>query len=79
MRTEEIKNHLLNDIIPFWKRLRDKDYGGYYGEMDFDLNLHRKADKGCILNSRILWFFSNAYLTVKDEECLQYASHAYHF
>ncbi len=79
MRTEEIKNHLTNDIIPFWKKLRDEQHGGYYGEMDFDLNINRKADKGCILNSRILWFFSNAYNTVRDEECLQYAAHAYKF
>lgn len=79
MRTEEIKNHLFNEIIPFWKNLKDEEYGGYYGKLDFDLNLHRKADKGCILNSRILWFFSNAYITTRDEECLQYASHAYKF
>lgn len=79
MRTEEIKNHLINEIIPFWKNLKDEEYGGYYGEMDYELNLHRKADKGCILNSRILWFFSNAYITTRDEECLQHAFHAYKF
>lgn len=79
MRVEEIKKHLQNDIIPFWKSLKDEDHGGYYGEMDYDLTLYKKADKGCILNSRILWFFSNAYLTLKDEECLEYAKHAYEF
>lgn len=79
MRVEEIKKHLQNDIIPFWKCLKDEDHGGYYGEMDYDLTLYKKADKGCILNSRILWFFSNAYLTLKDEECLEYAKYAYEF
>jgi cellobiose epimerase len=79
MRVEEIKKHLQNDIIPFWKCLKDEDHGGYYGEMDYDLTLYKKADKGCILNSRILWFFSNAYLALKDEECLEYAKHAYEF
>lgn len=79
MREAEIKNHLINDIIPFWKRLRDVEFGGFYGELDYDLNLYKKADKGCILNSRILWFFSNAYLTIKDEECLHYATHSYKF
>lgn len=35
--------------------------------------------KGCILNSRILWFFSNAYMTLGDESLLDYAEHAYRF
>ncbi|HWT76665.1 MAG TPA: AGE family epimerase/isomerase [Mobilitalea sp.] len=79
MRVEEIKKHLINDIIPFWKNLKDEEKGGFYGEMDYELTLFKKADKGCILSSRILWFFSNAYMTVKDEECRSYATHAYEF
>ena len=31
MRVEEIREHLTNDIIPFWKHLRDDENGGYYG------------------------------------------------
>ena len=54
MLTEEIRNHLENKILPFWKNLKDDAFGGYYGWMDEDLRLNRKADKGCILNSRIL-------------------------
>ncbi len=79
MRVKEIKNHLIEDILPFWKSLTDEAYGGFYGEMDYDLKLYQQADKGCILNSRILWFFSNAYQTVQDEECLGYAKHSYEF
>jgi cellobiose epimerase len=79
MRVDEIKEHLIKDIIPFWSGLKDDRFGGFYGEMDFDLNLYQKADKGCILNSRILWFFSNAYLTLGREENLQHARHAYEF
>jgi len=68
----EIKKHLTDVIIPFWKNLRDDEYGGFYGEMDYNLKLDKKADKGGILNSRILWFFSNA-----GE--LSYAKHACEF
>jgi mannobiose 2-epimerase len=75
----EIKNHLTNDIIPFWKKLRDYKHGGFYGQMSYGLKVNKKADKGCILNSRILWFFSNCYLTLGDESCLEYAAHAYEF
>lgn len=47
--------------------------------MGYDLSLDKRAVKGCILNSRILWFFSNAYLTLGDESVLPYARHAYLF
>lgn len=79
MFLKEVRDSLINNIIPFWKELRDNEYGGYYGLLDFDLNLHKKAAKGVILNSRILWFFTNAYTTLGDKECLDYAEHAYRF
>lgn len=79
MRIDEIRRHLTEDIIPFWKNLKDNGFGGFYGAMDFDLKLYQKADKGCILNSRILWFFSNAFMTLGDQECLACAKHAYEF
>lgn len=79
MLVDEIKENLVNSIIPFWKNLKDDEFGGFYGMMDFDLYLDRKAEKGCILNSRILWFFSNVYKTLGDESLLSYATHAYDF
>ena len=75
----EVKKHLKDCIIPFWKSLRDDTYGGYYGYLDYNLRLDKKAEKGCILNSRILWFFSNAYLLFGDEPLLEEADHAYEF
>ena len=50
---EEIKDQLVSSIIPFWKNLRDDEFGGYYGYMGYDLKLDKKAEKGCILNNRI--------------------------
>jgi mannobiose 2-epimerase len=79
MMVDEVKTHLLKDIIPFWKGLRDDVYGGYYGWMDYDLTVDRKAVKGCILNSRITWFFSNAYTLLKDESLLEEAKHGFAF
>lgn len=76
---DEIRKELVNGIIPFWKNLRDDEYGGYYGLLDYDLNLDKKAEKGCILNSRITWFFANAYLLLKDESLLDEAKHGYEF
>ncbi|MCR4642970.1 MAG: AGE family epimerase/isomerase [Lachnospiraceae bacterium] len=76
---EEVRRELTEHIIPFWRALRDDEYGGYYGLLDFDLKLDKKAVKGCILNNRITWFFSNAYLLLKDEALLEEARHGYEF
>lgn len=71
---------LLDGIITFWKGLRDDAFGGYYGYMSQGLELDKTAEKGCILNSRILWFFSEAasdtrlhVATTTVEKLLDYA------
>lgn len=76
---QEVKEHLTDKIIPFWERMKDTKYGGYYGYMDFDLNIDPMAVKGCILNSRILWFFSNAYMILHEPALLEDAQHAFLF
>ena len=64
---EELKQEFINHMIPYWQGLTDNGFGGFYGVMNQDLSLDKKADKGGILNSRILWFFSNAYTKFRDE------------
>lgn len=79
MFVTEIKNHLTKDLIPFWEGLKDETYGGFYGYLDYDLKLNKEAVKGCILNSRILWFFANAYMVLGEEHLLEDAKHAFTF
>ena len=79
MIQQEIREHLTNKILPFWEKLKDDEYGGFYGFMDEDLNLDKKGLKGCILNSRILWTFATAARMMGDETLRPYADHAYAF
>ena len=79
MFRDEIRDHLEKKILPFWKALKDDTYGGFYGYMDSNLILNRTADKGCILNSRILWTFSAAAEALHSEELRVYADHAMAF
>ena len=79
-RAAEAAREMLTDrLLPFWKALRDETFGGYYGYMNFDHLLDKGAEKGCILNSRILWFFSEAAMTLGDDSLVPYACHAYDF
>lgn len=79
MLKTEVKEHLKKDIIPFWQGMKDEVNGGFYGYLDYDLNLNKQAVKGCILNSRILCFFSNAYMLLGEKELLECADHAFRF
>lgn len=76
---QEVEKHLQDKLIPFWEGLADWQQGGFYGYLGYDLKLNKQAEKGVILNSRILWFFSNAFLTLKQENLLLYAEHAFLF
>lgn len=75
----ECRAELAGHILPFWKQMRDEERGGFFGFLGYDLKLDKDAVKGCILNSRILWFFSNAYKTLGDKDIVPYARHAYDF
>lgn len=75
----EIASELKERIIPFWNKLIDEENGGFYGEVDFALNVDKEALKGTTLNSRILWFYSKTYKQLGDKELLQKAHHAYEF
>lgn len=77
--SELAKEHLTRQIIPFWLALQDKTYGGFYGYVGYDLKVDPQYEKGCILNSRILWFFSEAARTLNDPACKEAADHAYRF
>lgn len=79
MLSLKMRENYENCILPFWKGLVDDERGGFYGRVDFDLGVQKDAPKGVIQNSRILWFFSAAYLAYADEEALCYARHAYEF
>ena len=58
----EMQDVLENNILRFWlDKMQDREHGGFYGRMDGHLQLHPDAEKGAILNARILWAFSAAY------------------
>lgn len=79
MLADEAKKNLTKGILPFWMKLTDHEYGGFYGSVDYELNVDKKADKGTILVSRIMWLFSQAYIVFRDREYLDTAKHAYEY
>ena len=83
---QEALDVLTQNILPFWlDKMQDKEHGGFYGQMTGRYELNKEADKGAILNARILWSFSAAYRVLskvrgcestKVREYLEAATHA---
>jgi len=79
LNKQEAERMVRENILPFWQGIVDKENGGFYGEADFYGRVNKDADKGCILNSRILWTFSAAYRIFADEAYSTCAAHARDF
>ena len=80
-KVETLKQEMLevleNNILRFWMvRMQDEEHGGFYGRIDNGNVLHADADKGAILNARILWTFSAAYRVLRKPEYLAIADRA---
>lgn len=79
MKTE-MQDVLQKNILRFWlDNMVDQEHGGFYGRIDGHEHLHADAEKGAILNARILWAFSAAYRVLGDKTYLEAASRAKHY
>ena len=70
----EVESELCQNILPFWiNKMIDRENGGFYGRIEGNGTIHADADKGCVLNARILWTFSSAYRILKNPDYLKIA------
>ena len=77
---QEMQDVLENNILRFWlDKMQDRENGGFYGRIDGSGMLHPEAEKGAILNARILWAFSAAYRVLGNPEYLEAAKRAYEY
>lgn len=74
---QQVKEELTHNILPFWiEKMKDDEHGGFYGQIKGDGQLIPEANKGGILNARILWSFSSAYIQEKNPLYLEAANRA---
>ncbi|MDR3132752.1 MAG: AGE family epimerase/isomerase [Prevotellaceae bacterium] len=74
------QDELENNILSFWlNRMQDDEQGGFYGRIDGEGALHPQANKGAVLNARILWTFSAAYRLLKKPEYKAAAQRAFDY
>ncbi|MBX2841203.1 MAG: AGE family epimerase/isomerase [Flammeovirgaceae bacterium] len=74
------KTELIEKILPYWMdNMTDFENGGFYGRITGENELIKEAPKAAILNTRILWTFSEAYNILEDEAYLATAQRAYDY
>src|SRR5205085_6240086 len=70
----------LSGILDFWiNNTIDKQNGGFFGTVTNDNMPGLDSVKGVVLNSRILWTFSAAYVRYREQSYLEMASRAYSY
>ena len=74
---ETMRDVLENNILSYWlTKVKDEENGGFYGRVDGNDQVHPEAEKGAVMNARILWAFSAAYRVLKKPEYLEAATRA---
>jgi len=70
----------LGAILDYWsKNMIDTQNGGFAGQIDNNENVIQNAEKGAVLNARILWSFSASYQITKKTEHKNLAKRAFDF
>ena len=71
---------LETNILSFWQeRMVDYRQGGFYGRIDGYNVLHPDAEKGAVLNARILWTFAAAARVLNNTPYRILAARAYDY
>lgn len=73
----EVLSELREDIFPFWTKLYDARNDRFCGYVSAEYERDWDAPLGGILFSRMLWFYSNYFLTTGDEKALFFAGKVY--
>ena len=82
-RTLLLKNKAeieLKNILNYWlENTLDYENGGFVGEINYNEKPNFLAEKGAVLNGRILWTFSAAYAIHKTEQYRDAAERAFNY
>src|SRR6187431_567718 len=75
---QRVESDLRENILPFWlEHARDRERGGFYGQLNDGTGVIKDAPRGALLTARILWTFSAAYRRYPDPAYLEMARWAF--
>lgn len=72
--------HELHNVLHYWMQYTiDEVHGGFCGKVDNDNKCYSDAQKGCVLNARILWTFSAAFNLTHEPQYAPVATRAFEY
>ena len=74
---DEMKDHLQNGIIPFWKKLRDDEFGGIYWSLKYD-GTPEDTTKHTYNQAFCIYALASYYEASGDSEALDLAFQLFH-
>ena len=78
LKKEVLEEHA--NILKFWENnTLDEVNGGFIGQIYSNMTKNLEADKGVIVNARITWAYSAAYIYTGNYEYLKLATRAYNY
>lgn len=76
----ELKDELTSRILPYWMaHTLDHEHGGFAGRITHENEIVRGAEKGVVLNARILWTFSASHRILGGDRYRSIANRAYDY
>lgn len=76
--SEELGTELTERILPYWiTNTPDRKHGGFVGAIDGQSRVVPGAEKGAVLNARILWTFAASARLLNSQRCRDLADRAY--
>lgn len=76
---DSASKEVFEGILPFWLKNCIDPAGGFYGRVTNSGTPIANAQKGLVLNTRILWTFSAAYNMTNRKDYLRTADRAYEY
>ncbi|MBN1480293.1 N-acyl-D-glucosamine 2-epimerase [candidate division KSB1 bacterium] len=75
-----VQRELVEGLTPFWQtQVLDYQNGGFIGRMENDRTIDRRAVKGLILNTRLLWTYSALYQFLGEDSLSTLAHRAFNY
>ncbi|MCE5299946.1 MAG: AGE family epimerase/isomerase [Spirochaetia bacterium] len=73
------KTQALNDLIPFWEKTKDVEYGGFYTNVNEDGTIGEPGNKYTRMISRATFGFCAAYLLSGEDKYLDFAGYGFDY
>ena len=75
----DFRGALLDEVLPFWDRSVDREYGGFVTEINAHGEVHGNGDKHLVMQTRMIYSYALGYRLTQDPSYLANARQGVEF